>query len=92
MTAMVLPGDIDGDGDVDGQDLSLLRKLHQGHLSMDELWNDLTPEERARLDTNGDGILSYDDVVALSMKVLNTTPSDAKLLADKLDALRSRIR
>ncbi len=84
------PGDIDGDGKVDHSDLLILKHILQNKAYGDDILDMLSPQERARLDINQDGEVSYEDVVRL-MKMIASNDEKNKALADKFNALRARL-
>ena len=83
-------GDIDGDGRIDRSDLDLLRQIlnDSGHGAA--LLERLSPEERARLDVNGDGVINQADVLKLCEILMNDDPKSAETLAHKFKALRRK--
>lgn len=88
-------GDINRDGQVDAEDLQLLKTLLEDlrkHDYSHSIIGQMTPEQRALLDINGDGNFSYDDVIALCKLVVKETESHPGPLSQKLSALQDRIR
>lgn len=81
-------GDIDGDGQVNQSDLALLKSL----LADSGLVDKLSDEDKARLDINGDGRVSYEDVMQLCQRMIAQEGDAGRQLADKFAALRSRAR
>lgn len=82
-------GDVDGDGKVDHSDLLILKHILQNKSYGDDILATLSPEERARLDINQDGEVTYDDVVRL-MKIIASNDEKNHALKAKFDALRQR--
>jgi len=79
-------GDIDNDGKVEQSDLALLKRV----LGDQGLLQQLGPEEIARLDVNGDGKLSYEDIIKLCQVMLADDKGVSKAVADKFAALRNK--
>ncbi|MBK8191027.1 MAG: dockerin type I repeat-containing protein [Vampirovibrionales bacterium] len=86
-------GDVNNDGRLDLNDLTLLRQL----LANPDLYLALTHEQRELLDVNNDGMLSYNDVARLIELMAVSLPVDApgesvQAMRHSVDALRQRLR
>ncbi|HEY9688275.1 MAG TPA: dockerin type I repeat-containing protein [Coleofasciculaceae cyanobacterium] len=84
------PGDIDGDGRTDRSDLALLKQVldESGHGST--LLNKLSPEDRARLDVNRDGVITEADVAKLCEILMGDDQASATALAERFKTLRGK--
>ena len=90
---MSLTGDLNNDGKVDAEDLKLLKQLLQEDGIPPEAFRQLSPEEQAVFDITGDGQVSYNDVIALTEKLMqSTSPSAPSKILDRLQQLRAKSR
>lgn len=87
-----MPGDIDGDGCADKNDLALLREILSDSGYSDSLLEKLSPEDKARLDVNKDGVINHADVMKLCEIMMGSDREAATAVADKFQALRGKSR
>ncbi len=85
-------GDLDGDGKVDQNDLAILRNLVQNKA----LFNQLSPDEKKRLDLNNDGSLNYDDIIEMIKAIKAHVDAEGQIRPGEetqcLTSLRERLR
>ena len=81
-------GDIDGDGQINAGDMALLRQVLQQSGHDPSLLDQLSAEDKARLDVNRDGLINQDDIQYLCEIMLKSDQQSAKTLADRFKAMR----
>ena len=89
---MTLHGDINQDGRIDRQDLTLLKNLIGASGGNPDALNHLPPEVLDKLDVNGDGQIDSDDVNAMCQTLFMGSVDKTASFRGKLDELRAKSR
>lgn len=89
---MTLHGDINQDGTVDRQDLTLLKNLVSVSGGNPDALSQLPAEVIAKLDVNGDGQIDNDDVDALCRALFMGSMEKTNRFREQLNELRAKSR